>query len=454
MNEIFLFEKRLRGHGLTSSITLEIYGHSKSFQKSTAYHIMVHRAPSTFTATDRKLHAQKRRTLSQGFSATAIQGFEERILERVKALADQLAPKGVTATKMDNEWSTVQDMSKWASYLAIDVILGIIFGQSMNLIQSPDYRFITKCIEDCNIRTGVLFQARELTTRRFDRWLFKGSISSRNRFIPFISTQLKARMQTAATKQNDIFSILLDPKGTGNDGAGENMPSVSELGGECTTLLMAGSETTSTAISATLFYMMRNPEVYEKAAREVREQFSNSESNVRLGAALNSCIYLRACLDESLRLSPPAASAQWRGVLADVVVDGRPVPAGCDVGTSLYAIQRHPAYFDQSSVFRPERWTESDDASASERAQSAFSPFLLGPRSCVAKPLAVAEAMLTLATLLCRFDIKLAEGPDGEVGCGGLSGAVHGRQNKDEYQLWEHVAAVKYGPLVQFRERK
>lgn len=412
---------------------------------------MVHRAPSTFTATDRKLHAQKRRTLSQGFSATALQGFEERILERVRALADQLAPEGLAASKTDNEWSPVQDMSKWASYLAIDVILGIIFGKSVNLVQSPDYRFITKCIEDCNIRTGVLFQARELTTRRFDRWLFKGSISSRNRFIPFISTQLKARMQIE-TKQNDIFSILLDPKGTG-DGA-EGQPSVSELGGECTTLLMAGSETTSTAISATLFYMMRNPEVYEKVAREVREQFSNSESNVRLGAALNSCTYLRACLDESLRLSPPAASAQWRGVLADVVVDGRPVPAGCDVGTSLYAIQRHPAYFDQPSVFRPERWTESTDTSVSERAQSAFSPFLSGPRSCVAKPLAVSEAMLTLATLLCRFDMKLAEGPDGEVGCGGRPGAVYGRQNKDEYQLWEHVAAVKYGPLIRFRERQ
>lgn len=430
----------------------EIYGHSKSFQKSTAYHIMVHRAPSTFTATDRKLHAQKRRTLSQGFSATAIQGFEERILERVKALANQLAPKGPKASKMDNEWSPVHDMSKWASYLAIDVILGIIFGKNVDLVESPDYRFVTKCIEDCNIRTGVLFQARELTTRRFDRWLFKGSISSRNRFIPFISGLLKARMQSSATKQNDIFSILLDPKGSGGDEGSQ--PSVSELGGECTTLLMAGSETTSTAISATLFYMMRNPETYEKAVREVRDQFSHSESNVRLGAALNSCTYLRACLDESLRLSPPAASAQWRGVVADAIVDGRPVPAGCDVGTSLYAIQRHPAYFDQSSVFRPERWTESNDASASERAQSAFSPFLLGPRSCVAKPLAVAEAMLTLATLLCRFDLRLAEGPDGEVGCGGRDGAVYGRRNKDEYQLWEHVAAVKYGPLIRFRERK
>lgn len=411
---------------------------------------MVHRAPSTFTATDRKLHAQKRRTLSQGFSATAIQGFEERILERVKALADQLAPQRSSESKMETEWSPVRDMSKWASYLAIDVILGIIFGQGVNLIQSPDYRFVTQCIEDCNIRTGVLFQARELTTRRFDRWLFKGSISSRNRFIPFISTLLKARMQSMDVKQDDIFSILLDPKGTGN----ESPPSKSELGGECTTLLMAGSETTSTAISATLFYMMRSPEVYEKAAREVREQFSDSESNVRLGAALNSCTYLRACLDESLRLSPPAASAQWRGVLADVIVDGRPVPAGCDVGTSLYAIQRHPAYFDQSSVFRPERWTESNDASASERAQSAFSPFLLGPRSCVAKPLAVAEAMLTLATLLCRFDMRLAEGPDGDVGCGGRPDAVYGRRNKDEYQLWEHVAAVKYGPLIHFKERK
>lgn len=415
---------------------------------------MVHRAPSTFTATDRKLHAQKRRTLSQGFSATAIQGFEEKVLERVKALADQLAPKEITASKMENEWSTAHDMSKWASYLAIDVILGIIFGRNVNLIQSPEYRFVTKCIEDCNIRTGVLFQARELTTRRIDRWLFKGSINSRNRFIPFISTLLKSRMQSSTTRQNDIFSILLDPKGTEDDMRTENFPSLSELGGECTTLLMAGSETTSTAISATLFYMMRNPAVYEKAVHEVREQFSHSEANVRLGTALNSCTYLRACLDESLRLSPPAASAQWRGVLADVIVDGRPVPAGCDVGTSLYAIQRHPAYFDQSSVFQPERWTESDDALALERAQSAFSPFLLGPRSCVAKPLAVAEAMLTLATLLCRFDMKLAEGPDGEIGGGGCQGAVYGRHRKDEYQLWEHVAAVKFGPLIRFRERK
>ncbi|KAG8164680.1 hypothetical protein KVR01_004955 [Diaporthe batatas] len=414
---------------------------------------MVHRAPSTFTATDKKLHAQKRRTLSQGFSAAAIQGFEERILERVRALADQLAPKRSPESRMDNEWSSVQDMSKWASYLAIDVILGIIFGQGVNLIQSPDYRFVTQCIEDCNIRTGVLFQARELTTRRFDRWLFKGSISSRNRFIPFISTLLKARMQSLDVKQNDIFSILLDPKGTGTDERSQNTPSKSELGGECTTLLMAGSETTSTAISATLFYMMRNPEVYRKAAKEVREQFSNCDSNIRLGTTLNSCTYLRACLDESLRLSPPAASAQWRGVLTDVVVDGQLIPAGCDVGTSLYSIQRHPAYFEQPAVFRPERWTESNDISASERAQSAFSPFLLGPRSCVAKPLAVTEAMLTLATLLCRFDLKLAEGQDGEVGCGGRPGAVYGRQNKDEYQLWEHVAAVKYGPLIQFRER-
>ncbi|KAL1873908.1 hypothetical protein Daus18300_003780 [Diaporthe australafricana] len=275
---------------------------------------MVHRAPSTFTATDRKLHAQKRRTLSQGFSASAIQGFGGKILQRVKALSDQLAPEA-------DEWSSVQDMSKWASYLAIDVILDVIFGTSVDLVQSPDYRFVTKCIEDCNIRTGVLFQARELTTRRFDRWLFKGSISSRNRFIPFISSLLKARLQCSPMKQNDVYSILLDPKGVADDAGGQNAPSASELGGECTTLLMAGSETTSTAISSTLFYMLRNPEVYDKVVREVRGHFSSSESNVRLGTALNSCTYLRACLDESLRLSPPAASAQWRGVLADVIVD-------------------------------------------------------------------------------------------------------------------------------------
>ena len=205
-----------------------------------------------------------------------------------------------------------------------------------------------------------------------------------------------------------------------------------------------------------MFYLIKNPRAHEKAAKEIRKYFPKVE-DICLGHQLSSCTYLRACVDESLRMSPPAASAQWREVSANGVnVDGQPVPAGCDVGTSLYAIHHHPDYFPEPFAFRPERWLIVDgfeDEKSIQLQKSAFAPFLLGPRSCVAKELAISETMLTLATFLRRFEVKAADGLNGKIGCGGKKSG-YGRHRPEEYQLWEHVAAVKQGPILQFREWK
>lgn len=123
-----------------------------------------------------------------------------------------------------------------ATYLTFDIISDIVFGSTYEMVEKPDYRFVAQCIEDSNIRTSTLFQARELMTGRIDRYLFPQSIRSRNRFIPFVSSLVKTRMQIGLAKQNDVFSMLLDAKDPeSNRGLG-----MAEIGGESTTLLMAG----------------------------------------------------------------------------------------------------------------------------------------------------------------------------------------------------------------------
>jgi cytochrome P450 len=219
------------------------------------------------------------------------------------------------------------------------------------------------------------------------------------------------------------------------------------------------------------FYLVRSPRIYELVTREVRSVFA-SPSDVSLGTALNSCTYLRACIDESLRLSPPAGSSLWREVCADgVIIDGFALPAGTEVGTCIHAIHHNPAYYPAPFEYRPERWlsptvknevqeavTEGEAPKANVdsddvlKAKSAFNPFSIGPRGCIGKGLANVELMLLMATIICRFDFRTAEGEDRRVGEGGAGCGV-GRERVQEFQLFDHVTAAKDGPMVEFRER-
>ena len=127
-----------------------------------------------------------------------------------------------------------------ASYLAIDVVLDFVFGEEYNLIDKSDDRFIVKSIEDCNIRTGVLFQARKLKNRFVDKCLFSASIVSRKKLIHFVNSLLDKRMGPLPMKRNDVFSnFLVDENPDLHKGL-----SKAELGSEATTLLMAGKCTT------------------------------------------------------------------------------------------------------------------------------------------------------------------------------------------------------------------
>lgn len=214
-----------------------------------------------------------------------------------------------------------------------------------------------------------------------------------------------------------------------------------------------GADTASTAAAAVLFYLSRNPALYARCVAEVRSVFGSSDE-ILMGQKLNSCTYLRACIDEAMRMSPSVGLSLQREVQSGgAIVDGQFIPEGCDVGTPIYSIHHNPKYFSDPFAFKPERWLIGEDDTTREsldRMLSVYQPFSLGSRSCVGKGMAIVELMLTMAVVLWRLDLKVAE----DCSSGGHEGAEVGRHRPNEFQLWDHITCAKNGPMLHFRERQ
>jgi len=219
-------------------------------------------------------------------------------------------------------------------------------------------------------------------------------------------------------------------------------------------------------LAACFFYLSRSNSAYAKATKEIRTLFT-STTELNDSSKLNKCAYLRACLDESMRMAPPVASALFREVEdGGACIDGHHIPAGYDIGTCIYSIQHSAANFADPFTFMPERWLSDAevrpglgaefDAGRAEsverikKAREALTPFSFGPRSCIGKSLAVMELMRIMAGVIYRFDWRIADGEAGRLGEGAL-GNEWGRHRQGEFQLYDHLTAAKKGPVLQFR---
>lgn len=233
----------------------------------------------------------------------------------------------------------------------------VVFGARYNLVSDPRFRYVVECIDESNVRMSALVQAPWYAALKLDKYLFRDAIKARNRFVKFVVRVVKDRMDKAAATRASSSSSTESPTDLAKDDTIEehdvfaNLEAakepetgssfrLDEIAAESTTLIVAGSDTSSTAMASILFYLAHNADVYAKAAAEVRAAFA-SPRNVCMGPGLAACTYLRACVDEAMRMSPPVGSALWREVVSPsgrVTIDGQTVPSGVDVGVPIYAL--------------------------------------------------------------------------------------------------------------------
>lgn len=278
---------------------------------------------------------------------------------------------------------------------------------------------------------------RKLT---LDRWNF--IMNSRVE----ATQRAKERAQAGHGAKKDFFHYLLNAK---DPETGQGL-AMQELWGEANVLMIAGSDTTSTSLAATVFYLVRNPLAMRKLREEVRTSFDDVEDIVS-GPKLNDLTYLKACIDEAMRLAPAVPGAIPREAMeGGVEVDGVFLPEGTNCGTPTFAIHRHPDYYHEPLAYIPERWIEGATCQTPqgswisthaqvELARRAFCPFSIGPRGCIGKSMALMELRITIARIMFLFDIEIADGL-GEDGDG-------------QYALTDHFVVAKNGPNVLIRKR-
>ncbi|MCB9566059.1 MAG: cytochrome P450 [Myxococcales bacterium] len=167
---------------------------------------------------------------------------------------------------------------------------------------------------------------------------------------------------------------------------------------EVITLYIAGHETTALTLTWSLDYLARYPEVRERVEAEIAATVRDSEAPTL--EELDRMTYTRMVIDEVLRLRPPAWALAREAVAEDELL-GRRIPAGAVVMFNIYAIHRHPEFWEgDPEAFDPDRFLP---AKVEARHRGAHIPFIVGPRACIGKIFSIYETLLALARLLARY---------------------------------------------------
>lgn len=210
-------------------------------------------------------------------------------------------------------------------------------------------------------------------------------------------------------------------------------------------------------------YLSRYPHVYEKLAAETRDMFAPGE-RITWCPKLESSAYLRAVIDEVMRLLPPACGVHWReaekpGVIVGDDENGVSVPVGSDVGMSLFSVFRDGRIFRDPVKFWPERWIQGTlPEEELAHARKMFKPFLIGPRNCAGGHVAIMIASIAYAHTLVNYDFRLAPIHGARPSDGNLWSNVGADEPgaRDELIFESHysIAGWKNGPYIQFRPRE
>ena len=194
----------------------------------------------------------------------------------------------------------------------------------------------------------------------------------------------------------DLLSMLLAVR---DEDTGEAMKD-EQLRDEVLTLILAGHETTATALSWTWYLLSQNPEAERKLHAELDEELGGSAASV---SALPNLNYTGMVIDEAMRLYPPVW-AVGRQAIADDEILGYRVPKGSNLLLSQWLAHRHPAFWENPNRFEPERFSAER---ASGHPRYAFFPFGGGPRMCIGNLFALTEAQIVLATVAQKYRLRV-----------------------------------------------
>ncbi|KAF3795290.1 Cytochrome P450 52A2 [Nymphaea thermarum] len=199
---------------------------------------------------------------------------------------------------------------------------------------------------------------------------------------------------------NDLLSIYA-----------EKSDEVTFLRDTAVNFLIAGRDTSGTALSWFFWNLSNHPHVEAKILEEVREVLREKKRESLKPEDLDKLVYLHAALSESLRLYPSVPIGQ-KGVVKEATLpSGTVVKPGMVILYLIYAVGRMEWVWGKDSLeFKPERWIDEAGKLRYENNSYRFLAFNGGPRTCVGRDIAFVQMKLAAALVLLNFTVRVEEG--------------------------------------------
>lgn len=313
--------------------------------------------------TDEQEHRRVRKLLMPPFHGAALRGYQ--------TMVSQLAEEEIHRWPIGAPFAAHPSMRR----LTFEIILRVVFGVS----DGPRLDELRQTLGDLiDIRAVDIFGWHNEKLQRFGRW--KRNIAQRDRADELFYAEIADRRSAAdLAARTDVLSRLLAV----GQVDGDTLSDV-ELRDQLITLLLAGHETTATALAWALHELTRSPTTLARATRAADDGDDR---------------YLEAVVKEAMRLRPVIYEVARR-TTETIEIGGFRIPRGWTVMPAIGVVQADPAHHDDPELFRPERFLDG------ETSTSTWMPFGGGVRRCLGAGFSLMEATEVLRAVLTRYRIS------------------------------------------------
>ncbi|KAJ7685627.1 high nitrogen upregulated cytochrome P450 monooxygenase 2 [Mycena polygramma] len=342
-------------------------------------------------------HTTKRRVWNRAMTSSSIRDYEPLIVKRVGQLLERL----------DDQNGAV-DLVYWFDLFALDLVGDLAFGGGFEMLREG------KDVFGVGERIRAFMMASTLSGQI--PWIIRtlhlfpqvGHVIQE--FNDFGQGLAVKRMKNGAPKgTKDLWYHLADEACREKE-----KPTLEISAADGIVAVIAGSDTTASALSSFVWFVLSNPEHYTRLQQELDNVFVEGDDPLDVDKH-DELHFLSACINETLRLHPPVPSSGIRQVhlgQSGRIVAGRFIPEGTSVYTPAYSLHHNPEYFSHPDQFIPDRWLPG--STLEKHDKSAFIPFSLGPANCVGQKFARREMLMLLSVLFKSFDLRFADGFDSE----------------------------------------
>ncbi len=314
-------------------------------------------------------HKRARKLLMPAFNGAALRGYED--------LVTTIARDEVARWRTGEPFRSLDRMNA----LTLEVILRVVFGVTDEARLRELRPRVTRTVD---VSPAVLFGWGYPWLRRIGPW--RATVQNQRELDRLMYDEIAERRRAGdLADRTDVLSRLLS---VGED-AGEQPLSDAELRDQLVTLLLAGHETTATALSWALYELGRDPAQLARAQRAADAGAHDPDAGR----------HLEAVMKESMRLHPVIPMVV-RHLMEPATIGGVDLPRGANVGPSILIGHGRAESFPEPQRFRPERFLDD------EVAPHTWIPFGGGVRRCIGAGFSLMEGVVVLREVLTAYDVS------------------------------------------------